>query len=83
MGRGLQDFKSLTWDASHRDATPTESAPFDQGVVEYRLPRDLMGNSRKKGSVVVGAVTRSFLRLSRALLSMTRPASCRAFVPID
>ena len=57
-GRGLQDFRSLVWDASEHDATPTEDAPFDQGAAEYRLPRDLMGNSRKKGSVVTGAVTR-------------------------
>ncbi len=49
LGRGLQDFKRLTWDAEDRDATPVAEALFDQGVAEYRLPGDLLGQPRSAG----------------------------------
>jgi hypothetical protein len=58
LGRGLQDFKKLTWDASEVDATPVADAPFDQGLEAYRLPVDLNGKMRKASSVTSGAVTR-------------------------
>jgi hypothetical protein len=58
IGRGLQDFKDLTWDASARDATPVEDAPFDQGAASYRPPRDLLGNERARAPVIAGAITR-------------------------
>ena len=58
LGRGIQDFKNLTWDARERDATPVEDAPFDQGVAEYRLPRDLMDNPRNADWIISGALIR-------------------------
>ena len=58
IGRGLQDFENLTWDASQHKATPTDDAPFDQGVDAYRLPDDLTGRPRKLSSATSGAVTR-------------------------
>ena len=58
IGRGLQDFKNVAWDASEVEATPSDDAPFDQGVEAYRLLVDLAGKSRKASSVTCGAVTR-------------------------
>jgi len=57
-GRGLQDFKALTWDASQRDATPTSEAPVDHGVETYRLPIDLTGKPRNKSVTTAGAISR-------------------------
>lgn len=58
LGLGLEDFRSLTWDASKRDATPMRDAPFDVGAAAYRLESDLNSKSRPKEAVVSGAVTR-------------------------
>jgi Right handed beta helix region len=57
-GRGLQDFKRLTWDADQRDATPVADAPFQHGVAEYHLPNDLLSQPRNAGSIISGAVVR-------------------------
>jgi hypothetical protein len=58
MGRGLEDFKQLTWDGENRDATPVAEAPFQKGIAEYRLPVDLLGQIRHPDSVISGAVVR-------------------------
>jgi hypothetical protein len=58
QGRGLQDFKNLTWDAGQHDATPSDGAPFVHGVQEYSFPIDLAGKPRLPTFVVSGALTR-------------------------
>ncbi len=58
LGRGLQDFKQLTWNADDRDATPVAEAPFQNAVAEYRLPTDLYGQARNADSIISGAVVR-------------------------
>ncbi len=58
LGRGLHDFEGLEWDASQRNATPTETAPFFKGIAAYRLPVDLNGTTRPATPVVSGAVLR-------------------------
>jgi hypothetical protein len=58
-GRGLQDFKHLTWNAEHLDAAPVAEAPFQQGVTEYRLPTDLYDQPRDANAIISGAVSRS------------------------
>ena len=58
LGRGLQDFKQLTWNADDRDATPVAEAPFQHAVAEYRLPTDLYGQARSADSSISGAVVR-------------------------
>ena len=58
-GRGLQDFKHLTWNAEHLDATPVAEAPFQQGVAEYHLPIDLYDQPRNANAIISGAVARS------------------------
>lgn len=56
LGRSLQDFLRLTWDAEQRDATPVVEALFQHGVVDYRLPADLLGQTRNADSIISGAV---------------------------
>lgn len=58
LGRGLQDFKNVAWDASKYDATPSDDAPFDRGVEAHGLPVDLMGKPRKPTDVTAGARVR-------------------------
>lgn len=58
LGRGIQDFKNLTWDARERDATPVVNATFGHGVAEYHLPNDLMDNPRNEGLIISGALIR-------------------------
>ncbi len=58
LGRGLQDFKNLTWNASQHDATPSDDAPFDYGVEAYHLANDLTGKPRKPNLITSGAVAR-------------------------
>jgi hypothetical protein len=58
-GRGLQDFKLMTWNAEHLDATPVAEAPFQQGVAEYHLPIDLYDQPRNANVIISGAVARS------------------------
>lgn len=57
-GRGLQDFKQLSWDGGQLDATPVAEAPFENGVRKYRLAVDLLGQPRRMDSVISGAVGR-------------------------
>ena len=58
VGRGLQDFRSLTWDAGKVDASPSDDAPFEQGVEAFHVLVDITGKTRKEGSVISGAFTR-------------------------
>ncbi len=56
-GRSLEDFKSVSWDGSRRDALPASgSVLIDNAEPKYVLPRDLRGKMRA-GKAVVGAFT--------------------------
>jgi len=58
IGRGLADFKNLTWDASQLDATPVAEAAFDQDASPYSAIEDLHGKPRNNRKIVSGAVVR-------------------------
>lgn len=57
LGRGLEDFRDLTWDGSAHDATPTTGAPFENADANYLLETDF-NNQTRKGRKTSGAVTR-------------------------
>ena len=54
-GRGLEDFRNLTWDASAHDATPTADAPLENADLKFLLETDFNNNARK-GTKTSGAV---------------------------
>ncbi len=58
LGRGIQDFTDLAWDASKLDTTPTQDAPFDCGVEAYRVQVDFAGKRRQTHPVISGAIER-------------------------
>lgn len=46
-GRGLEDFRSVTWDGTHRDAAPTPGSPLlTHADPKYTTERDLNGTRR-------------------------------------
>lgn len=56
IGRGLEDFKKLSWDGSDRDATPALDSQFTNGALEFHLTIDLFGKARDQKAVISGAV---------------------------
>lgn len=56
IGRGLEDFKKLSWDGSDGDATPAFDSQFTNGALEFHLPIDLFGKERDPKDVISGAV---------------------------
>ncbi len=58
LGRGLEDFQHVTWNAEHRDATPVAEETFRHGVAEFSLAEDLLGRPRSASSIISGAVAR-------------------------
>ncbi len=56
-GRGLEDFRDLTWNASTHDATPTAEAPLDTADVKFLLDTDFHSDTRH-GINTSGAVAR-------------------------
>ncbi len=59
-GRGLEDFRNLTWDASVHDATPTADAPLENADLKFLLESDFNHNARE-GMKTSGAVARQAL----------------------
>lgn len=46
-GRGLEDFRSVTWDGTHRDAAPTPGSPLlTHADPKYTTELDLNGTRR-------------------------------------
>jgi hypothetical protein len=56
IGRGLEDFMKLTWDAIERNAKPTADAPFDKADPKFLLDTDFSGRARTKA--ISGAIVR-------------------------
>ncbi len=56
VGRGIEDFPGLSWDADKFDATPAADAPLEQANAAYLLPTDFKGNPR--ATLMSGAVVR-------------------------
>ena len=56
IGRGLEDFRKLSWDGAQRDATPAADSQFTHGALEYHLPLDLFGKARNEKVIISGAV---------------------------
>lgn len=56
-GRGLEDFKSLSWDASRHDATPSAAAPFDHADLRHLIDTDHHSKPRD-GARTSGAIAR-------------------------
>jgi len=46
IGRGLEDFAGVTWDAEQIDAHPTTTAPFEYADVRFLLETDFSGQKR-------------------------------------
>jgi hypothetical protein len=55
-GRGLEDFENVTWDATARDATPVNEAPFGNANARFNLDADFVGKPRTKP--ISGAIAR-------------------------
>jgi hypothetical protein len=46
LGRGLEDFENLTWEADHFDARPASTAPFEFGDLRFSVETDFSGQKR-------------------------------------
>jgi hypothetical protein len=57
LGRGLEDFRNVSWDASARDAAPTTDAPFEAADEKFLLKTDF-GNQLRMGLNTSGAIAR-------------------------
>jgi len=57
LDRGLEDFRTLTWEASAHDATPTADAILEDADLEFLLETDFNNNPRQ-GTRTSGAVVR-------------------------
>lgn len=55
-GRGLQDFRNLSWDATLLDATPSPDSSFNNADTKFLLPTDFH-NSKREEHRTSGAVT--------------------------
>lgn len=56
LGRGVEDFVELSWDAEKHDATPVPEAPVDAADAAWLVPTDFYGKPRSKPTA--GAVAR-------------------------
>lgn len=48
LGRGLEDFTQVTWNAQAFDATPTSNAPFEHADLQFMPESDFFGRKRTK-----------------------------------
>lgn len=46
LGRSLEDFEGVTWDADQIDARPTTTAPFEYAEVRFLFETDFSGQKR-------------------------------------
>ena len=56
LGRGLEDFVQVSWDAMQYDATPTFAAPFQHADARFLWETDFRGH--KRSEPLSGALTR-------------------------
>jgi hypothetical protein len=55
LGRGLEDFRNLNWEATAQDATPVADAPLENADLKFILETDFNNNPRD-GSKTSGAI---------------------------